>query len=64
MNKKLIAREWLFLMGGVVAGLLLLNLTQNSIKDDGDAWEASITPYVLFQIVRSIGWAVNTIRAK
>ena len=64
INKKIVAREWLYLVGGAVAGLLLLRMTISWQKDDGDIWMPFLAQYVLFQIVRSIQWAVKTISAK
>lgn len=64
-KKKIIAREWLYLLGGVVAGFgFAAMFPKSAFASDADIYTALALPYVLFQVVRSAIWAVKTLRAK
>jgi hypothetical protein len=77
MNKKIIAREWLYLLGFVVASLVVLPLPLMLIlspKEEASGfykalfegvwitWLIVITPYLMFQLVRSVLWALRALR--
>ncbi len=87
MTPKQIAREWLYLLGGLFFSQIFV-LTLSLLTSDngfiGDfysalflptksyhspiekivAWVVTLAPYIIFQFVRSIVWAVKTIRQK
>ena len=77
MPKKTVAREWLYFLGFMALGLLvlptpvmlILNPSQAPLGFykalvDGEewwvAWAIALSPYLVFQFVRSIRWAVRT----
>jgi hypothetical protein len=60
MTKKAIAREWLYMLGCAFVGLVILTQFDQDTKTP---WLDVIAPYVLFQLVRSIGWAITTVKA-
>ena len=79
MIRKIVAREWLYLLGFVVASLvvvpfpvmLLLNPRlgatgfYKALFDSGEwlvAWLIILVPYLAFQLVRSVLWALRTSR--
>ena len=77
MNKKIVAQEWLYLLGFVVASLVVLPLPLMLILSpqegasgfykalfEGEwiAWLIVITPYLMFQLVRSVLWALRALR--
>jgi hypothetical protein len=84
MNKKRIAKEWLYFLCGMLVGFLVLPLIlsfpfgytmgdfymeifglflRNHITLPSIcAWLVAVSPYLLFQLVRSIIWAYKTSR--
>ena len=79
--KKIIAREWLYLIGFVVLGFIILPLLLKIILDPQEhiseffidffdrlsrkewiVWLVAIGPYIVFQFIRSIAWAIRVIR--
>jgi hypothetical protein len=77
MIKKIVAREWLYLLGFVVASLVVLPLPLMLILGPQKgtsgfykalfegvwiAWLIVITPYLIFQLVRSVLWALRALR--
>jgi len=80
--KKTIAREWLYLLGFVAAGLIVLPLSVMLILNPGKevkevsgfykalfderewwiAWLIVGAPYLVFQLVRSVRWAMRVSR--
>jgi hypothetical protein len=76
---KTIAREWLYLLGFVAAGLIVLPLPVVLIFTPGHevsefykalfdrrewwiAWLIVGAPYIIFQLVRSVRWAMRASR--
>jgi hypothetical protein len=77
VNKKLIVREllilWCFLLFGFVLLPAIISLLRGvSISlfyralavGEQDAWVMSCSPYVIYLFVRSIVWAVKTLKSK
>jgi hypothetical protein len=68
MLKKTIAREWLYLLAGAVAGLILViaALEHFTVIPPSNAGIVMYwcLPYFLFQFVRSVVWAVKTLRPR
>ncbi|MBI4483116.1 MAG: hypothetical protein HY652_09520 [Acidobacteria bacterium] len=80
MSTRWLAREWLYLMGGVVVGALVLPLGLRAFfpafemgkfydgllgsHDAGLAWVFALTPYFICQLVRSVIWATKTLKRK
>ena len=79
MIKKIVAREWLYFLGFVVAGLVVLPLPVMLILEpqhgvsvfykalfeggkEWIAWLIVIAPYLIFQLVRSVLWALRASR--
>ena len=79
MIKKIVAREWLYFLGFVVAGLVVLPLPVMLILNPQEgvsafykalfeesqwqiAWLIVIAPYLVFQLVRSVLWALRVSR--
>ena len=80
MNRRTLAREWLYLLAGIIVGALRLIgwalFGSVSIEDayarflaalHRDIWPSTIpyvmTPYLLFQLFRSVWWAVRVLRS-
>ena len=86
MTPKQIAREWLYLLGGLFFSQILVLTVSLSTSDKGSidafysalflpvnsyhtkekigAWVLTLSPYILFQFLRSIVWALKTVRQK
>jgi len=76
MNKKTVAREWLYLLVGLVIGFLVIPLLRDADHRRwfyeglfGEFWQLrhwvwALAPYILFQISRATLWAVATVRRK
>jgi len=79
MIKNIVAREWLYFLGFVVAGLVVLPLPVMLILNPQQgvsafykalieerewqiAWLIVIAPYLVFQLVRSVLWALRVSR--
>lgn len=79
MIRKVVAREWLYLLGFVVAGLVVVPFPAMLILNprlgasgfykalfDGRewwvAWLIVTAPYLVFQLVRSVLWALRASR--
>ena len=77
MIKKIVAREWLYFLGFVVAGFVVLPLPvvlivspQERVSEFYKAlfegvwiiWLIVIAPYLVFQLVRSVLWALRASR--
>ena len=79
MIKKIVAREWLYFLGFVVASLVVLPLPVMLILNPQQgasgfymalfegrewriAWLIVIAPYLVFQLVRSVLWALRALR--
>ena len=72
MNKKRVAKEWLYFLGAFYVGLLVLPLGEVFFRADYTlsvysvlvdkqvaliGWLIVLGPYILFQLVRSVIWA-------
>lgn len=68
INRKIVAREWLYLVGCFVVGLILFILiTSENPKSHfqtGGILILLFFPYVLIQLIRSIVWALKTVIKK
>ena len=78
MNKKRVAKEWLYFLGALLVGLVVLSLVPFFTKGNYTfsvflalvdkqeallAWLIALGPYVLFQLLRSVIWAWKTARS-
>jgi len=77
MNKKTVAREWLYFLGFIIAALVVLPMPLMLILSPREgasgfykalfegywiAWLIVIAPYLLFQLARSVLWALSELR--
>jgi len=77
MNKKTIAREWLYLLGFIIAAFVVLPLPfmlifspregasgfyEALFEGNWIAWLIITAPYLLFQLARSVRWALSELR--
>ena len=65
--KKIIAREWLYLLGGVVGGVILvagLALMGTDVGKMQDSFFFTLLgfPYALCQLIRSILWSIRKLK--
>lgn len=75
-NKKLIAREWLYFLLFFSIGILLLfifttitlEIFYECLIGEGEGcflmWLFIIAPYLIFQLIRSIIWAIKQLKIK
>ena len=77
MNKKIIAREWLMLVCLLIFGFILFPFVMSLLTGgrflqfyealaygEAMAWVVGFSPYVIYLFVRSIVWAVKTLKPK
>ena len=77
MNKKIVAREWLYFIACLLLGIFLFLLSAKnlghdrpiesllgleSLPDFYGAWLLSLSPYIIVQTVRFTAWAVKTLK--
>lgn len=64
-TKKVIAREWLYLISLIVLGFILAILVDISApySSDSDFYTFVLLPYIILQIIRAIIWAVKTLKS-
>jgi len=84
LKKKTVAREWVFFLGSLCAGIIVLppllvsifrgrdTISEIYIELGGcllgqeryflECWMFILSPYLVLQLIRSIIWAVKTLR--
>jgi hypothetical protein len=76
--KRILAREWLYFVSAIIIGFVLIpfllsalfgppglgGFYEELVSDHSwGLWLFGLAPYLLFQLVRSIMWAIKTVRS-